>query len=65
MAKAKEPTGTGETQITVSVPQDTNIKVSNLKGKSEKEVAALLEKAKQCKVGFIILNAPFKVQPVR
>jgi hypothetical protein len=65
MAEAKEPTGTGEAQVSVPVPQDTNIKVTSLKGKSAQEIAALLEKAKQSKVGFIILNAPFKVQPVK
>jgi hypothetical protein len=65
MAEAKEPTTTGEAQVSVPVPQDTNIKVTSLKGKTDKEIEALLEKAKRAKVGFIIVNAPFKVQPVR
>ena len=65
MAKAKNSTGTGSAQVSVSVPQEANIKVTNLKGKSDQEVAALLAKVKQSRVGFIILNAPFKVQPVK
>jgi len=51
MAKAKKPTA--------------KIKVTNLKGKSDKQITALLAKAKTSRSGFIILNAPFKVQPVK
>jgi hypothetical protein len=62
---AQEPTVPGEAQVSVPVPQDTNIKITSLKGKSDKEIADLLAKAKQSKVGYVILNAPFKVRPVK
>jgi hypothetical protein len=46
MAKAKKP---------------AKITVTNLKGKSDKQIGALLKKVKTSRIGFIIRNAPFKV----
>jgi hypothetical protein len=41
-----------------------SVRVAHLKGLSDKQVSDLLKKAKTAKVGFVILNAPFKVRPV-
>ena len=38
--------------------------IHDLKSLSAKEVSDVLKKAKTSKVGFVILNAPFKVRPV-
>ena len=50
--------------VTVEVPPTSKLEVSNLANLSEQELHELLEKAKKSRVGFIILNAPFKVSPV-
>ena len=56
---------TGEAQVSVPVPQDTKITVTKLSGKTAAEIQAVLEKAKTSKVGFVILNAPFKVRSAK
>jgi hypothetical protein len=48
----------------VEVRAPISIRVTDLKGLSDKQVSDLLKKAKTAKVGFVILNAPFKVRPV-
>ncbi len=65
--KAKRPAATRQTpgsdvQIGVSVPQNTSITVSDLKNLDERAFNELIDKVKAAKVGFIILNAPFKVR---
>ncbi len=56
----------GEEEVCVSVPAGTHVKTEPLQklGKklSTKELAALIKKASEAKVGFVILNAPFKVR---
>lgn len=47
--------------INVPVPQNVPITVMDLKSLSERELNDVLEKAKTAQVGFIILNAPFKI----
>ena len=69
MARATRRGGTrraqgSDVQVGVPVPQNASIRVSDLKSLSTKEVKDLLEKAKTAKVGFVILNAPFKVRQV-
>ena len=66
--RTRRPTTTQEGQssdvrISVPVPQASSITVNNLKSLSEKDFNDLLEKPKTARVGFIILNAPFKVRP--
>jgi hypothetical protein len=51
-------------QVTVPVPQGYSISVKDLKTLDEKALNELLDQAKKAQVGFIILNAPFKVRPV-
>jgi hypothetical protein len=50
--------------VSVPVPQDHTITVTDLKSLNDEELKKALEKAKTAKVGFVILNAPFKVRPV-
>jgi len=50
--------------VTVEVPQTSKLEVSDLKNLTEKELEELLKKAKKSRVGFVILNAPFKVSRV-
>jgi hypothetical protein len=38
------------------------VTVHHLKSLSDKELSGVLKKAKTAKVGFVILNAPFKVR---
>ena len=49
--------------VTVEVPIATKIKVTDLKSLSESEQQEILKKVADSSVGFIILNAPFKVRP--
>jgi len=56
---AADPPATAS--ISVHVPHDTSIRVSDLKNCTDQEMRELLDKAAKSKVGFIILNAPFKV----
>jgi hypothetical protein len=51
-------------EVVVPVPQETKIRVTDLKGLSPKQLEEVLSEAKKSKVGFVILNAPFKVRPV-
>jgi hypothetical protein len=48
--------------VSVPIPHNTAITVKNLRDLDEEELREFLEKAKTSKVGFVILNAPFKVQ---
>ena len=51
--------------VTVEVPPTSNLEVvSDLKNLTDDELSELLAKAKKSRVGFVILNAPFKVRPV-
>lgn len=50
--------------VTVEVPPTSKLEVSSLANLSDQELQELLEKAKKSRVGFVILNAPFKVSPV-
>ena len=51
--------------VTVEVPPTSNLEVvSDLKNLTDDELSELLAKAKESRVGFVILNAPFKVRPV-
>jgi beta-lactam-binding protein with PASTA domain len=55
----------GTVEVTVPVPEGTKkITVTDLKSLSKEEIAEHLKKAQRAKVGFTILNAPFKVRPV-
>jgi hypothetical protein len=51
-------------EVRVPIPQNTSVRVRELKSLSNKQISDLLKKAKTAKVGFVILNAPFKVRPV-
>jgi len=51
--------------VRVPVPQNSPITVTDLKTLDERELNEILEKAKTAQIRFIILNAPFKVQPVK
>lgn len=51
-------------EVTVEVPQNTSITVTDLQSLSDEEINNLLEKAKTARVRFVILNAPFKVRQV-
>jgi hypothetical protein len=64
MAKDPAQPVAPKVEVVVPVPQKTKITVSDLKGLSAKELEDVLSKAKKSKVGFVILNAPFKVRPV-
>jgi hypothetical protein len=64
MAKKRARPDAAKVAVTVPVPQDTKIRVTDLKSLSNEEINDLLNKAKTAKVGFVILNAPFKVRPV-
>src|ERR1700730_5557101 len=46
----------------ISIPHGTSTEIHDLKSLSAKEVSDVLKKAKTSKVGFVILNAPFKVR---
>ena len=59
--KAKAASGESEVGVTIPVPQGAKIKVTNLKDLSADELADALKEAKTASVGFVILNAPFKV----
>jgi hypothetical protein len=50
-------------EISVPVPQNTSLKVTDLKNLSDLEINDLIKRAKSARVGFVILNAPFKVRP--
>ena len=63
MAKHPAPQPASKVGVVVPVPQDAKIKVTDLKSLNEKELDEVLSKAKKSKVGFVILNAPFKVRP--
>jgi hypothetical protein len=60
---AQAETPPANVQVTVPVTAST-IKVADLKNPqlSEKDINDLLQQAKTAKVGFVILNAPFKVR---
>ncbi len=63
--KAKRAASKGTIDVCVPVPDGTkNIAVTDLKQLSEEQIAEHLKRAKKAKVGFTILNAPFKVRPV-
>jgi hypothetical protein len=62
--KAKRRTSRKTHDVGVAVPQGTAVKVHDLSSLSDKEIEEVLKKAKTSKVGFVILNAPFKVRPV-
>jgi hypothetical protein len=51
-------------EVTVPVPQNTKISVADLKSLNDKDLNDLLKKAKTAKVGFVILNAPFKARSI-
>ena len=51
-------------EVTVEVPQNTSITVTDLQSLSDEDINNLLEKAKTARVRFVILNAPFKVRQV-
>jgi hypothetical protein len=51
-------------EVSVEVPQNTSIRVTDLSSLSAEELNDLLERAKTAKVKFVILNAPFKVRQV-
>ena len=60
---------TGQTQgsnvqVVVPVPQNTKITVTDLKSLTVEDVNQILEKAKTAQIGFVILNAPFKLRPI-
>jgi GTPase involved in cell partitioning and DNA repair len=63
--RGRRARGAGATNVDISVPvpQDTSIKVTDLKNLSDQEINDLIKKAKSAKVGFVIVNAPFKVRP--
>lgn len=48
--------------VSVTVPQDTSITIQDLKKLTPEDRAAFLNKVKTAKVGFVILNAPFKTR---
>jgi hypothetical protein len=54
-----------EKDVCVKVPADAKIETIDLKNKSAKEIEAYLKKAADSGVGFIILNAPFRVPAAR
>jgi hypothetical protein len=61
--KRAAPKGTMD--VCVPVPDGTkNIAVTDLKKLNPDQLAEHLKRAKKAKVGFTILNAPFKVRPV-
>jgi hypothetical protein len=51
--------------VSVPIPHNTSIRVTDLKSLSEKDLNELLEKAKTSQVGYVILNAPFKLPTVK
>jgi len=61
--RATLETPPGNVEVTISLPQSTSIKVTDLAQLGEEELNTLLEQAKTSRVRFIILNAPFKVPP--
>jgi hypothetical protein len=63
-SKARKTARPKVKHVSVPVPHGTSTKIHDLKSLSDKEVGDLLKKAKTSKVGFVILNAPFKVRPV-
>jgi hypothetical protein len=50
-------------EVTVEVPQNMSITVTDMQSLTDEEINNLLEKAKTARVRFVILNAPFKVRP--
>jgi hypothetical protein len=54
----------GKVEVSIEVPQNCDITVTDLKSLDEKQINDLLKQAKDYKVKFIILNAPFKVRQV-
>jgi hypothetical protein len=64
MAKKRARAEPRNLEVRVPVPQNTSIRVTDLKSLSDRQIDDILKKAKTAKVGFVILNAPFKVRPV-
>jgi len=62
-ATKARPVPSSNLQINIPVPQDM-ITVTDLQSLSVKELNDLLERAKTARIGFVILNAPFKVRQV-
>jgi len=67
MAQTPTPGGTpppATTEVTVAVPQATDVQITDLSGKSDAEIDQLLKQRASARIKFIILNAPFKVRPL-
>lgn len=47
--------------VSVPVPAGANIRVADLQKLSDEDLKRIIKKAKHSRVGFVILNAPFKV----
>jgi hypothetical protein len=57
--------GGKEKDVCVKVPADAKIQTIDLKGKTAQEIEDYLKKAADSGIGFIILNAPFRVPSAR
>ena len=64
MARRPKRSKASNVEVRVPVPEDTSVRVTDLKKLSDKDLTDLIKKAKTAKVGFVILNAPFKVRPI-
>ena len=63
-SKARKTARPKVKHVSVPIPHGTSTQIHDLKSLSAKEVSDVLKKAKTSKVGFVILNAPFKVRSV-
>ena len=63
--KAKKKTARPKTKhVRVPVPHGASTRMHDLKGLSDSDLDDVIRRAKTAKVGFVILNAPFKVRQV-